>query len=333
MRLVTNVELGADGRQHGFVALPGRAGTLDRPRLPLTVLRRGDGPRFVLIGGADGERSGSLALHRLARELEPADVSGTVVIVPEAPRDTLGWLAVELTRVPEAAREPVTLLELAGAPPGFGFSPMAALALGGRRRCRGARRGDDGRVRRPRERALRRRARARHGGGRGDRRTRRSRRRDARRRGARGRRPRHRPRRLPQRARRRRRPRRASRAALDPHAPGRRRRGVRARPARRPARAPRPSRAERLPGQPSRPRHRADARRGSSRSSCACRATASCSAFAATPGCGPAIAWPWSRTRRRADAVAGTSAPARLPRAGRRYTPRPRAPRPRPSPA
>ena len=128
--LVTNVELDADGRQHGFVALPGRAGTLDRPRLPLTVLRRGSGPRFVLIGGADGERSGSLALHRLARELEPADVGGTVVIVPEAPRDALGWLAGELTRTPDEASGPVTLLELAGAPPGFGFSPMAALALG-----------------------------------------------------------------------------------------------------------------------------------------------------------------------------------------------------------
>lgn len=117
-----NVDPQADGRQHGHVALADRSNALDRPRLPLTVLRRGDGPRIVLAAGSDGERSGSLALRRLARELDPAAISGTVVILPDVPRTAF------VTLVNGLVGEPDTLLELVGAPPGFGFSPHCALS-------------------------------------------------------------------------------------------------------------------------------------------------------------------------------------------------------------
>jgi len=148
----SDVDLGGDGRQHGWLARArpsarpsahpsahpfarpsgdpsdrrtsrsaARANaTLDRARLPLTVLRRGAGPLFLLVGG-DGGGSGSLALRRLARELDPATLAGTVVIVPDAPREAIGAIVRSLGGTAD------TLLEVADAPPGIGFSPMAAI--------------------------------------------------------------------------------------------------------------------------------------------------------------------------------------------------------------
>ncbi len=52
-------------------------------RVPLVRIRGGDGPTVLFTGGNHGdEHEGPLALMSLARELQPADVSGCVLIVP-----------------------------------------------------------------------------------------------------------------------------------------------------------------------------------------------------------------------------------------------------------
>lgn len=114
-----DVDFDSDGVQHGWLATAKTPGTLDRQRLPLTVLRRGAGPRCLLIGN-DQAGSGALALRRLARSIDPCALDGTVVIVPEAPstvRDSIVHRLVD---------EFDTVLELNDAPRAIGFSPMAA---------------------------------------------------------------------------------------------------------------------------------------------------------------------------------------------------------------
>jgi N-alpha-acetyl-L-2,4-diaminobutyrate deacetylase len=51
--------------------------------IPIAVIRNGSGPTALLTGGNHGdEYEGPLALYELARTLDPADVSGTVIIIP-----------------------------------------------------------------------------------------------------------------------------------------------------------------------------------------------------------------------------------------------------------
>lgn len=122
----TDVDLDGDGRQHGWLTSARGRTTFDRPRVPLTVLRRGDGPCILLLGGEHGDGSGSLALRRLARELDDATLAGAVVIVPDAPPALIGPIVRDLGDAFD------TVLELADAPAGLGFSPMIGLASGGK---------------------------------------------------------------------------------------------------------------------------------------------------------------------------------------------------------
>lgn len=79
------VDFGADGVQHGHLRLPysHNDSAWGNLMIPITVIRRGDGPCALLTGANHGdEYEGPLALAALALDLDLQDVTGTVIIVP-----------------------------------------------------------------------------------------------------------------------------------------------------------------------------------------------------------------------------------------------------------
>lgn len=79
------VDFDRDGSQHGFLRLPYSRddSAWGSVMIPITVIRNGDGPTALLTGGNHGdEYEGPLALFDLARSLNAADLTGTVIIVP-----------------------------------------------------------------------------------------------------------------------------------------------------------------------------------------------------------------------------------------------------------
>lgn len=79
------VDFGKDGTQHGFLRLPYSRddSAWGSVMIPIAVVKNGSGPTALLSGGNHGdEYEGPLALFELARTLDAADVSGTVIIVP-----------------------------------------------------------------------------------------------------------------------------------------------------------------------------------------------------------------------------------------------------------
>src|SRR5690349_24268476 len=79
------VDFNAEGEQHGFLKLPYShdASAWGAVMIPITVIRRGEGPTVLLTGGNHGdEYEGPIALAKLASTLKASDVSGRVIIVP-----------------------------------------------------------------------------------------------------------------------------------------------------------------------------------------------------------------------------------------------------------
>jgi N-alpha-acetyl-L-2,4-diaminobutyrate deacetylase len=79
------VDLERDGVQHGFLKLPYSRddSAWGAVMIPIAVIKRGNGPTALLSGANHGdEYEGPIALFSLARELEPAQISGRVIIVP-----------------------------------------------------------------------------------------------------------------------------------------------------------------------------------------------------------------------------------------------------------
>ena len=79
------VDFARDGVQHGFLRLPySRDDSAWGPvMIPIAVVKNGAGPVALLSGGNHGdEYEGPVALFDLARSLDPAGVTGTVIIVP-----------------------------------------------------------------------------------------------------------------------------------------------------------------------------------------------------------------------------------------------------------
>jgi N-alpha-acetyl-L-2,4-diaminobutyrate deacetylase len=80
-----SVDFGADGVQHGFLRLPYSRddSAWGSVMIPITVIKRGEGPTALLTGGNHGdEYEGPVALFDLARTLEADRVRGRIVIVP-----------------------------------------------------------------------------------------------------------------------------------------------------------------------------------------------------------------------------------------------------------
>ena len=79
------VDFDADGEQHGFLKLPysRNDSAWGAVMIPVTVIKRGDGPTALLTGGNHGdEYEGPIALAKLASTLKASDVNGRVIIVP-----------------------------------------------------------------------------------------------------------------------------------------------------------------------------------------------------------------------------------------------------------
>jgi len=79
------VDLDRDGKQSGYFNLPLSVhddawGVI---RVPLAVIKNGDGPTVILEGGNHGdEYEGPITLGELIRDLDPGDVNGRLIFIP-----------------------------------------------------------------------------------------------------------------------------------------------------------------------------------------------------------------------------------------------------------
>lgn len=86
-RLTSSIDFNREGKQCDFARLPHSVhrsayGWLP---VPLVCVKNGDGPTVLLSSGVHGdEYEGQVALSRLIRDLEPADVSGRIIVLPMA---------------------------------------------------------------------------------------------------------------------------------------------------------------------------------------------------------------------------------------------------------
>jgi N-alpha-acetyl-L-2,4-diaminobutyrate deacetylase len=84
-RVSTNVDFEKDGKQRGFLAAAKSTnesayGTVT---IPITVIKGGTGPTIFFSAGVHGdEYEGQVALMKLGRKLDAAQVQGRVIIVP-----------------------------------------------------------------------------------------------------------------------------------------------------------------------------------------------------------------------------------------------------------
>ncbi len=83
--IAPTVDFNRDGVQHGFLRLPYSRddSAWGSVMIPVCVVRNGEGPTALLTGANHGdEYEGPIALFNLAREVDPATVSGRIIIVP-----------------------------------------------------------------------------------------------------------------------------------------------------------------------------------------------------------------------------------------------------------
>ncbi len=81
----TTIDYDADGTQHGHLVLPYSRddAAYGAVMIPIAVIKNGDGPTALLSGGNHGdEYQGPLSLLKLANTLDPAEITGRVIIVP-----------------------------------------------------------------------------------------------------------------------------------------------------------------------------------------------------------------------------------------------------------
>ena len=83
--IIPTIDLDAPGAQHGFLRLPYSRddSAWGSVMIPIAVIRGVPGPTALLTGGNHGdEYEGPVALFDLARTLDPADLTGAVIIMP-----------------------------------------------------------------------------------------------------------------------------------------------------------------------------------------------------------------------------------------------------------
>lgn len=79
------IDLAADGKQFGTLRLPRSSNQSGWSNLwiPIVSVANGSGPTVLVIGGVHGdEPEGQVAALNLARELQPEQVSGRVIVIP-----------------------------------------------------------------------------------------------------------------------------------------------------------------------------------------------------------------------------------------------------------
>ena len=83
--ITPTIPLDKPGAHHGFLRLPYSRddSAWGSVMIPITVINGGDGPTALFSGGNHGdEYEGPIALQELAATLDPADVTGRVIILP-----------------------------------------------------------------------------------------------------------------------------------------------------------------------------------------------------------------------------------------------------------
>ena len=83
--ITPTIPLDAEGKHHGFLRLPYSRddSAWGSVMIPITVIKNGAGPTALLTGANHGdEYEGPLALMDLSLELEPAEITGRVIVVP-----------------------------------------------------------------------------------------------------------------------------------------------------------------------------------------------------------------------------------------------------------
>jgi N2-acetyl-L-2,4-diaminobutanoate deacetylase len=83
--ITATVDFERDGVQHGFLRLPYSRddSAWGSVMIPITVAKNGKGPTALLTGANHGdEYEGPVALMELAQRIDPAQLSGRVIIVP-----------------------------------------------------------------------------------------------------------------------------------------------------------------------------------------------------------------------------------------------------------
>lgn len=83
--ITSEVDFDADGKQAGYLRVPHSThrSAYGWIPVPITVLRRGDGPTLVISAGVHGdEYEGQIAVASLARTLEAADIRGRLILLP-----------------------------------------------------------------------------------------------------------------------------------------------------------------------------------------------------------------------------------------------------------
>lgn len=86
-RLICEVDFEKDGKQTGFVRLfhSVHASAYGFIPIPIVVIRNGEGPTAVFVSGNHGdEYEGQIALCNLAGHLDPAKITGRVILLPMA---------------------------------------------------------------------------------------------------------------------------------------------------------------------------------------------------------------------------------------------------------
>lgn len=80
-----DVDFEQDGKQFGNLAVPQSTNSAGWAKyfIPVTVIKNGSGPTAVLFGGNHGDEfEGPVTLMNLARQLEPDQIRGRVILVP-----------------------------------------------------------------------------------------------------------------------------------------------------------------------------------------------------------------------------------------------------------
>jgi predicted deacylase len=87
-RVSCTIELDADGKQFGTMRVPRSVSQWSSLWVPIVSIANGAGPTVLIIGGVHGdEPEGQVAALNLAREVEPEQVTGRLVIIPCASLD------------------------------------------------------------------------------------------------------------------------------------------------------------------------------------------------------------------------------------------------------
>lgn len=84
-QIFTDIDYDRPGKQAGHLEVPQSTNTAGwaTQYIPITVVQNGSGPTALLFGGNHGdEYEGPVALLKLARELQPEQVQGRLIIVP-----------------------------------------------------------------------------------------------------------------------------------------------------------------------------------------------------------------------------------------------------------